>query len=97
MGSRRLPGLVLRATLCEIERGLFHVSYRSDIAEWDVHELPAYQVGTCAADAKQRIEAQALVSGFETVLWDSALYVPASRLDATGQAEASAEGITVGG
>jgi hypothetical protein len=96
MGSRRSPGRILRATLCEIERGLFHVSYRSDVVEWDVHELPAYQVGASAVDAKQRIEARAQGCGFETVLWEYALVVPTSMPDPTGETAPPPQGIAAG-
>jgi hypothetical protein len=73
MGSRILCGHFLQATLCEVERGLFHVTYLADTA---VPVLPSYQVGTCAADAKQRIESQAKIYGFETVVWDYPHGVP---------------------
>jgi hypothetical protein len=77
MGSRRLRAQILRATLFEIERGLFHVSYRTDTAEWVGHEMPAYQTGTSASDARQRIEARARGYGFESVVWDLEPDVPA--------------------
>ena len=73
MGSRNICPHFLQATLCEVERGLFHVSYLADAA---VHGMPTYQVGTCAADAKQRIESEAKNCGFETVIWDCAHIVP---------------------
>lgn len=97
MGSRRMPGRVLRATLCEIERGLFHVGYQSDLAQWGVRELPAYQVGACAAEAKRRIEEQAQGCGFETVVWDYALFMPTSLLDPTETTSPPTEGLPVGG
>ena len=97
MGSRRVPGQVLRATLCEIERGLFHVSYQSDVAEWGAQELPAYQVGACAAEAKQRIEEQAQGCGFETVVWDYALFIPTSLLDPTDKPTQPTEGLPASG
>jgi hypothetical protein len=92
-----LPERILRATLCEIERGLFHVSYRSDATEWDVHELPAYQVGGSAAEAQQRVEARAQRCGFDTVLWDYALFVAASLPDPAGDAVPPIQGIVAGG
>jgi hypothetical protein len=61
---------ILRATLCEIERGLFRVGYRTDEANLDLNDLPTYQVGGSAADAKRRIEVRAHLCGFETVVWE---------------------------
>ena len=78
MGSRSTCTHFLQATLCEGERGLFHVSYLADGA---VPGLPTYQVGTCAADAKQRIELEAKNFGFQTVVWSYADVVPASLPD----------------
>jgi hypothetical protein len=77
MGSRRLHAQILRATLFEIERGLFHVSYRTDTAEWPGHKMPAYQTGISASDAREQIEARARGCGFESVVWDLAPDVPA--------------------
>jgi len=76
MGSRSVRTHFLQATLCEVERGLFHVSYLTDTADSMVLGLPAYQVATCAADAKQQIEARAQNCGFDTVVWDYAHEVP---------------------
>jgi len=73
--SGRLPRRFLRATLCEVERGLFHVNYRTDTAAWDVHELPRYQLAGNAFDAKRRIESAARGCGFGIVLWDDAIHV----------------------
>jgi hypothetical protein len=65
---------MLRAAFCEIERGLF---YATDCAgRSDAHELPAYQLGTCAADAKQRIEEIISARGYETVIWEDTLVGP---------------------
>ena len=61
---------VLRATLCEVERGLFHVSYHTDDADSVAKELPAYETGACPSDVMQRIEAGAKGYGFEAVIWD---------------------------
>lgn len=72
MESGRLPRQVLRATLCEVERGLFHVNYRTDTALSDFHELPRYQLGGSGSDAKRRIERAARRCGFAIVLWDDA-------------------------
>jgi hypothetical protein len=62
--------------LCEIERGLFHVSYRTDAVAGDLGSLPVYQLGTTAADARQRIEETAQRCGFDTVIWDHPAAAP---------------------
>jgi hypothetical protein len=76
MGIQITEGLTVRATLCEIERGLFHVTYSVDGAGPGRHYLPRYQVGTCASDAKQRIEQRAQECGYETVIWEPTLAHP---------------------
>jgi hypothetical protein len=70
MGSRGRYGLELRATLCEIERGLFQVTYHIRRSASNAKELPTCQVGNCEADARQRIEQSALALGYETVIWE---------------------------
>jgi hypothetical protein len=60
--------------LCEIERGLFYATYCTHGS--DAHELPAYRLGTCAADAKQRIEETISARGYEAVIWEDTLVVP---------------------
>lgn len=64
---------ILAATICEIERGLFHVSYHMAAIEQD---LPIYQVGACAAEAQGRIEQMAKARGFDVVVWDHELVDP---------------------
>ena len=51
MGIQLQDGRVLSATLCEVERGLFYVTYAMDSVGLGKHLLPRYQVGTCASDA----------------------------------------------
>ncbi len=63
----------LHATLCEVERGLFHVSYRMEGAGLGKHHLPLYQLGTCAADARLLIEQQARGFGYASIVWDDLL------------------------
>ncbi len=70
MGSKLPEERMLYATLCEVERGLFHVSYRMEGAGLGKHHLPLYQLGTCAAEARLLIEQQALQSGYTSVVWD---------------------------
>ena len=78
MQSGRLPLPVLRATLCEVERGLFHSNYRTDTAAADVHEMPRYILAGSTADAMRRIEKAARRCGFELVLWDDGAIAAAS-------------------
>jgi hypothetical protein len=70
MGSKIPEERTLHATLCEVERGLFHVSYRMEGAGLGKHHLPLYQLGTCAAEARLLIEQQALAYGYASVVWD---------------------------
>ena len=72
MGIQLTDRRVLGATLCEVERGLFYVTYTMDNAALGKHLLPRYQVGTCASDAQQRIERKARECGYEAVVWESA-------------------------
>ena len=66
------PGREIRACLCQIERGLFHISYRAGTPDRQPHHLPPYQLGTCASDAMHRIEECARVGGYGSVVWDTA-------------------------
>jgi hypothetical protein len=72
VGIQLQDGRVLSATLCEVERGLFYVTYTMDSLALGKHLLPRYQVGTCASDAQQRIEKRARECGYEAVVWESA-------------------------
>jgi hypothetical protein len=74
MGVANMHGRTLRASLCEIERGVFYATYPE--SDCDTDELVVYHVGTSAADAKKRIEASARALGYETVIWDQAIVVP---------------------
>jgi hypothetical protein len=76
MGSRSRFGLELRATLCEIERGLFQATYHIRSSASNDEELPACQVGDCELDAKRRIEQSAHALGYETVIWEERHVVP---------------------
>jgi hypothetical protein len=71
VGSQLTDGRVLSATLCEVERGLFYVTYAMDSAALGRHLLPRYQVGTCAQDAQHRIEKSARECGYESVVWET--------------------------
>jgi hypothetical protein len=76
MGIRLADGLILSATLCEIERGLFYVTYTVDGVGLGKHLLPRYQVGTCALDAQQRIEEKARECGYAAIMWVPAAAEP---------------------
>jgi hypothetical protein len=78
VGIQLKDGRVLRATLCEVERGLFYVTYTMDSAALGKHLLPRYQVGTCASDAQQRIERRARECGYEAVVWEAAPVDPSA-------------------
>ena len=66
------PCRAIHACLCEIERGLFHISYRTGTPDRQTHGLPSYQLGACASDAMQRFEACARIGGYGFVVWDTA-------------------------
>jgi hypothetical protein len=73
MGIQTTEGRMLHAALCEIERGLFYVSYSADDVGLGKHFLPRYQVGTGASDAQHRVEQHAHECGFKTVIWEASL------------------------
>jgi hypothetical protein len=84
MGAASMLDRTIRATLCEIERGLFHARYRSTDpltrrgeSVLNHHYLPIYQVAPCAADAMKEIEATARAGGYDAVVWEDALPAPA--------------------
>jgi hypothetical protein len=66
------PRKSLQATLCEIERGLFYVTYPDLEFAADAAELSAYQVGANAAEVKWQVERSAHLLGYETVVWHDA-------------------------
>jgi hypothetical protein len=74
MGVAKTQGRALRVTLCEIERGVFYATY-PDLAS-DTDGLVIYQTGTSAADAKLRIEMNARVLGYDTVIWKQTVIAP---------------------
>jgi hypothetical protein len=71
-GNRRM----LRATICEIERGVFYATYARDRTSPPADELPTYQVGKSADDAKQRIERSARQLGYDEIWWKESIVVP---------------------
>jgi hypothetical protein len=104
MGSRRSRGPFIQATLCEIERGLFQLSYRTGNAALRVDELPIYQVAASADDAKRRVEVRAMQCGFDLVVWDygllpvprRAVLDPACRSAHEGNGAPSVIGVSAG-
>ena len=64
----------LHATLCEVESGVFYVTY-PDCAS-GANELTTYQTGTCAIEAKQEIERCANALGYNTVIWMESITAP---------------------
>jgi hypothetical protein len=96
MEFKSVPPPILRATVCQIERGLFRVSYQTDAVDWDAHRLPIYQVGSSASDAKQRIEERAKGCGFGMVVWDDTLTVTTLLADETIGIAAPLGGVSAG-
>jgi hypothetical protein len=76
MGSAASHERTLRATLCEIERGVFYATYPGHEAAAGAEELITYQVGTSAADAQRQIERSAQALGFDTIVWTGTVSVP---------------------
>jgi len=74
MRAAKMQGRTLRATLCEIERGVFYATYPDSASDTD--ELVIYQTGTSAAVAKLRIELNARALGYETVIWKQTIIAP---------------------
>ena len=74
MGVVTRHGRTLRATLCEVERGVFYATYPE--AASDTDDLVIYQTGTSAAEAKKIIELSAYELGYETVIWKQTIIAP---------------------
>jgi hypothetical protein len=79
MAASNRHSRTLRATFCEIECGLFYLSYPNHAPDPDILELPTFGLGTCASDVKQRMEKSIQASGYETVMWEDALVLPQSH------------------
>lgn len=71
MGTRGSTQSTLRATLCEIERGLFHARYLTPPSGTNARDLPVYQVAMSATDAKLWIEESARALGYKTIIWEA--------------------------
>ncbi len=90
MGRQFNEAEVLHATLCEIERGLFQVTYRVDGVAVLQHPLPRYQVGSCALDARVQVEQRAQECGYPLIVWETGFTQPMSvRPHASGNRQLS--------
>lgn len=96
MGSRNGQARILRAALCEVERGLFHISYRRN-SQVDIHELPPYQLGASASEAEQKVEQRAFECGFTAVVWDHPLDDKPSLSDRADEATLAPSSQPLGG
>jgi hypothetical protein len=76
MEAAATHGKTLRATLCEIERGVFYATYPDCEFASRADELTSFQTGSCAAEAKQRIERTARTLGYATVVWTETIIAP---------------------
>jgi hypothetical protein len=85
MGGQVKDEQMVYATLCEIERGLFHIVYRMNGKGLGHHPLPRYEVGACEAEARLRVEQRARECGYDFVVWDTALAEPPVRVPASQQ------------
>jgi len=74
MGGAIAIKRTLYAALCEIECGVFYVSYPE--SDPDTGKLATYQTGTSAADAKRRIEFIARAVGYDAVIWTQTITPP---------------------
>lgn len=81
----------LRAILCEIERGLFYITYPGDKPQSHILDLPTYSLGRSASEVKLVMEGNIRALGYETILWEDGIvvpptqsYGPAKPLSATG-------------
>ena len=66
-------GQVLQASLHFVDFGLYAVTYRPDPAGWEHHSLPVFQLGSCVADARQRVKSALKVAGYQAVTWTNSL------------------------
>ncbi len=66
----------LRATLCEVEHGVFYVTYPACEDASGIGETATYEMSANSADAKQTIERRARALGYESVMWTETIVVP---------------------
>lgn len=93
MTANSKDGRTLRATLCEIERGLFYATYSSHASKSDILELPTYGLGTCASHVKQKMETSIHTFGYETIIWEDGLVFPNSHAHARAPAGSTTQAI----
>jgi len=74
MGGAVVSRRILSAALCEIECGVFYVSYPD--AGLGSDRLARYQTATSEADARRRIEFNARALGYEAVIWKQTITAP---------------------
>jgi len=79
MGAASRQGPPVRATLCEIERGLFYTTFIGCGRGSDLEEIPQYQAVTTAAEARRRVEARCQALGYGVITWTDAMVVPPSH------------------
>jgi hypothetical protein len=79
MATAYRHGETVRATLCEIERGLFYTTFIACGPGLDLTNVSQYQVVASAAEARRRIEAECFALGYAKVIWADALVVPPSH------------------
>jgi hypothetical protein len=75
---RRTP----RATLRQIERGVFHAINPHVRSICDIGGLQAYRTGPSAADAERAIELNDDAFGCDTIVWTEAFIAPLFASDA---------------
>jgi hypothetical protein len=86
MAANNTHGRTLRATFCEIERGLFYATYPTHTLESDLLGLPTYGLGASASHVKQQMEKSIRAFGYETIIWADTLVLPPSHLAARAPA-----------
>nr|WP_294518996.1 hypothetical protein [uncultured Rhodopila sp.] len=79
MAAASRHGATVRATLCEIERGLFYTTFIGCGPGSDLNQVSQYQVVTSAAEARRIVEKDCLALGYGSVVWADALVVPPSH------------------
>jgi hypothetical protein len=81
MATANRHGATVRATLCEIERGLFYITFIACGPGSDLNDVSQYQVVASAAEARRRIEEECFALGYAKVIWADVLVVPPSHQD----------------
>ena len=67
---------ILRATLCEIERGVFYATYFHGDVPLVSGALPTFKLGVSALDVRRRIERDARALGYGTISWTPLATMP---------------------